>query len=250
MGKQNDIREGRGERLKRLRKAKGVTLEEVHKKTNIHVQMLKDIEKDAMDKISPVYAKGLLKIYCKYLGVDPRDFIEEYTKDEPKRPDMPDFSSKIETPAPALDKPRLNISVIKKQVKIKPIIFVVCLLLLGIVVFKFGKGCKSTAAPTPRPKSEVSTPTATAVITEPTLGIRAKEDCWLEVKTDDRTVFKNILKKGQFEHWEAKQKIEFSLGNAGGVDVEVNGKLLSPLGRRGQVIKNIMITKESLRVPK
>ena len=70
------------------------------------------------------------------------------------------------------------------------------------------------------------------------------------MKIDGQTIFRNVLKKGHFEYWEAKKEIEFSLGNAGGVDVEVNGKLFSPLGRRGQVIKNIKITKEGLAVPK
>jgi cytoskeleton protein RodZ len=248
MAKGNDTKESRGERLRRLRKAKGLTLEEVHRRTNIHITILKAIEGDTMDEISPAYAKGLLKIYCNFLGVNPKDFIKEYTKeDEPKKSDMPD-SSKVETPAP-LDKPRLNISVIKKQIKIKPIILVICLLLLGIAAFKFGKSISTTIPkPKPRPKPQVSSPMP--VITEPTLDIRAKEDCWLEVKTDGKTVFRNILKKGQFERWEAKQRIEFSVGNAGGVDVEVNGKLFSPLGRRGQVIKNITITKQGLRVPK
>ena len=63
-------------------------------------------------------------------------------------------------------------------------------------------------------------------------------------------VFQNILKKGRYESWQADQKIEFSLGNAGVVDLEVNGKLVSNLGRRGQVIKNIVITREGLTIPR
>ena len=85
---------------------------------------------------------------------------------------------------------------------------------------------------------------------KPRLGILAKEDCWLEVKLDGKTILNYILKKGRFEEWGAKERIEFSIGNAGGVDVEVNGESLPPLGRRRQVIKNIIITKQGLTVPK
>ena len=82
------------------------------------------------------------------------------------------------------------------------------------------------------------------------LGAYAREDCWILLKADGRVVFQNILKKGRSENWQADQKIEFSLGNAGVVDLEVNGKRMPVLGRRGQVIKNIVITKEEgLRVP-
>jgi hypothetical protein len=57
------------------------------------------------------------------------------------------------------------------------------------------------------------------------------------------------LKKGRFENWYAKDKIELSLGNAAAVDLEVNGRPISNLGRKGQALKNIVITKEGLMIP-
>jgi hypothetical protein len=102
------------------------------------------------------------------------------------------------------------------------------------------------AAASAKPQSQQKIEETVAVISGIRLGIRAKEDCWLHVKTDGKTVFQNILKKGRFENWQAKEKIELSLGNAGVVELEVNGKLISSLGRRGQAVKNILITKEGL----
>ena len=136
-------------------------------------------------------------------------------------------------------------------------------MLLALLAFRIGKG---VSVHRQQPHSEKISPQQPAVaskqlseqledspapvITNPRLGIFAKQDCWLEVKTNGRTIFAGVLKKGNFEHWEANDSIEFSLGNAGGVDVEVNNKLLPALGRRGQVIKNILVTKEGLAVPK
>jgi cytoskeleton protein RodZ len=252
-----DTAETRGERLSRLRKAKGLTLEKVHKRTKIHIEVLKALEQDAVSDMAPAYVSGLLKIYCHFLGVDPKDFIGEPVQDRMM-------------PALPLDKPRVNVSVIKDQFRLKPVIIVVGLVFLAIVAFKFGKNISlyresrlkkqpaavkkvSKAAKRDSANVQSAAPVplvSSSVVSEPKLGIRAKEDCWLEVKIDGKTIFRNILKKGHFEYWEAKKRIEFSLGNAGGVEVEVNGKLFSPLGRRGQVIKNIIITKEGLRVPK
>jgi hypothetical protein len=82
------------------------------------------------------------------------------------------------------------------------------------------------------------------------ISINAIDDCWIQLKVDGKTVFQNILKKGRFESWQAKEKIELSLGSAGAVQLEVNGKLIPPLGRRGQVLKNIVITKDGLKVGK
>lgn len=244
--KEKEAKESRGERLRSLRKAKGLSLEEVHQRTKIHIGVLKALEEDTVVNMAPAYVKGLLKIYCSFLGVDFKDFIEEQSKEEYVSDSTP-------------IKPRVSIAVIKKGVKLKlrPIIFVVCLLVLTIALFKIGQGIsirqksgfkKESPTEVVSTKKEVSSPAP--VITNPRLGIRAKENCWLEVKTDGKTVFKGVIKKGRFEYWEAKKAIEFSLGSAGGVEVEVNGRLFSPLGRRGKVIKNIKVTKEGLTVPK
>jgi hypothetical protein len=76
------------------------------------------------------------------------------------------------------------------------------------------------------------------------VGIRARENCWIKAKVDGKVVFADILKKGRFESWQGKEKIELSLGNAGGIDLQLNDKLISPLGRKGQAIKHLVITKE------
>ena len=227
-----------------MRKAKNLTLEEVSGKTRIHIRILKALEEDAVAEIAPAYVKGLLKIYCAFLMVDPNDFIEEQVKE------------KILPPPPV--KSYISISVIKKQLKLRPVIIVICLLILSITTFKFGKRianyrtsrlkeAPSVATVVPEPEAPAFLASAT---NKPRLGIRAKEDCWLEVKLDGKTILNYILKKGRFEEWGAKERIEFSIGNAGGVDVEVNGESLPPLGRRRQVIKNIIITKQGLTVPK
>lgn len=82
------------------------------------------------------------------------------------------------------------------------------------------------------------------------LSVYAKEDCYIDVKLDGKLIFKNVLKKDNRESWQAKEKIELSLGNAAGVDLEVNGKLMPTLGRRGQILKNILITKDTLDIPR
>ena len=78
------------------------------------------------------------------------------------------------------------------------------------------------------------------------LTILAKENCWISLKVDGRVVFQSVLTKGRSNNWQGKERMELSLGNAGAVDLEVNGKLISNLGKKGQALKNILITKEGL----
>jgi len=60
-----------GTMLKEARVAKGITLLEVEKQTKIRLKFLEAIEKDAYQLLpSPVYAKGFVKNYSEYLGLD------------------------------------------------------------------------------------------------------------------------------------------------------------------------------------
>ena len=70
--------ESKGARLKSIRLAKGISIEDASKKTKIHLNILKSIEEGSIGNLNPVYLKGFLKIYCKFLGVDPREFIPDY----------------------------------------------------------------------------------------------------------------------------------------------------------------------------
>jgi cytoskeletal protein RodZ len=276
--------ESPGTKLKRLRLEKGISLEEVHKKTKVHLDILKAIEEDNLINFSPVYLKGFLKIYCKFLGVDPHDYIPDYKEPEYKAvlADKLKESSKksvsffqVASNVIGYLKPYLE------NLKRKNIIVALVVIIGVILFFKLGKTVSTkgtsaikisrtaTTAKTNDKKtqttkvSQSSSATTEAQPSQSTiaipqdksvtvikLGIRAKEDCWIQLKADGRMVFQNILKKGRFESWQADQRIEFSLGNAGVVDLEVNGKLVSNLGRRGQVIKNIVITKEGLTIPR
>ena len=247
-----------GERLKSARLQKGLSLEEVHKKTRVHFNILKAIEEDSLVNFSPVYIKGFIKIYCKFLGIDPKDCMPDYKESKSTVSYVSDFREK---PAPSLKIPLLRFFSLKAM-HIKPkaiaagiliLIFIIALFNLGkFISFKARRMAKRTEAPAVISRTETKATTAklqnfpAAKIIS--LDIHAKENCFVQVKLDGRVIFQNILKKGRSESWQAKDKIELSLGNAGVVELEVNGKRISGLGRKGQALKNILITKEGLSV--
>lgn len=246
-----------GTKLKNLRLQKGLSLEEVHKKTKIHLNILKAIEEDSLINFSPVYIKGFLKIYCKFLGVDPRDCIPDYKEPKAKISYVSDFQEK---PAPSFKIPSFKLFPLK-AIHIKIIVTIILILIFIIGLFNLGKFISSKASRLSKraelpavissktgnrvPKPKLQNSPALKIIT---LDIYAKENCFIQVRADGRVMFQNILKKGRSESWQAKDKIELSLGNAGVVELEVNGKRIPGLGRRGQAIKNILITKEGLSV--
>jgi cytoskeleton protein RodZ len=270
--------ESLGIRIKNLRLAKGLTLEEAHKQTKIHLNILKAIEEDNLINLDPIYVKGFLKIYCKFLGVEPGDYIpesKEKEKAESKAAAALYGPEPVENPESALKKFSLKLPPVKLpaiKLPLKQIITAALAVALIFALFQFGKFISQQIKRVPKK----SAPAAEAVVKKvpvppsspkikkhpaapipaqsSTSGIRlsilTKEDCWINLKSDGKLAFRGILKKGRTESWQADDRIELSLGNAGVVNLEVNGKLITNLGRKGQSLKNIVITKEGLNIGK
>ena len=67
--------------------------------------------------------------------------------------------------------------------------------------------------------------------------MRLTDHCWAEVQVDGKTVFEGMLEKGKTEHWKGKETVILRAGNAGAVELTVNGKNLGKLGNKGEVVE-------------
>ncbi len=81
---------------------------------------------------------------------------------------------------------------------------------------------QSAARPAPRPGLRAA--------------LRITSRCWLRASADGRVIRQETLPAGQRVTFHAKKRLELVLGNAGGVTLRVNGKLM-PTGRPGQVVQ-------------
>lgn len=268
-----------GEKLKKIRQQKGLSLEDAHKKTKIHLNILKAIEGDSLTNLSPIYLKGFLKIYCKFLGLDPKECLPDYK--EPQAPSLARVSSEAKDqplkPPSFLENVSLKLGSFQPNKKLKKIfIFILIILALGIILFKAGRFIASRPRPSPavahsrkereqaKPKVKVASSPAPAPRFQASsaklpkeasggisLVISAKDNCLVFVKVDGHVVLHRVLERGRSDSWKAKEKIELSLGNAAAVELIINGERFANLGRRGQQLKNITITqKDGLRIPR
>jgi cytoskeleton protein RodZ len=73
------------------------------------------------------------------------------------------------------------------------------------------------------------------------LRVQAKEETWLRVTIDDQHAKDVLLRPGQVVEWSAGAGFTLTLGNAGGVEVILDGQGLPPFGKSGQVIRNIRL---------
>ena len=74
---------GIGQRLVQAREVSGRTLEDAERDTRISRRYLQALEDEQFELIpAPVYARGFLRSYSQYLGLDPQELIARFPRDD------------------------------------------------------------------------------------------------------------------------------------------------------------------------
>ncbi len=79
------------------------------------------------------------------------------------------------------------------------------------------------------------------------LALMAHEATWLSLSADGKPVFSGIMQPNETRTVESKQFAKMRVGNAAGIEVRLNGKLLAPLGARGQVLV-VLFTPDNFQI--
>jgi cytoskeletal protein RodZ len=108
--------------------------------------------------------------------------------------------------------------------------------------------------PAPEPRPAVPEPrgmatasgadpaTVTGEVTSPyRLIARVSELTWIRVRMEDGRFTEETIPAGQVREWVSNAPFVLTVGNAGGVTLELNGRELPPLGARGAVISRLVI---------
>lgn len=253
-----------GLRLKKIRQERGFSLEDVQKKTKIHLNVLRAIEGDSVSNLSPIYLKGFIKIYCNFLGLDTKDFIGQGTK-----PDKPVLNATIGRPIGERAEKRtsfikdasVKLGSMRPWFNLKKIIIPAVLIIIFIFLISSCFKLISSGRRKPAQRAKILMPVSVSKAADKkskvnaltlgqnfTLQIFARNKSWISAKVDGKVIFHGVLARGRSETWQAKEKVELSLGDAGAVELQVNDQRFSNLGRRGQPLKNILINKDGLKI--
>jgi hypothetical protein len=87
--------------------------------------------------------------------------------------------------------------------------------------------------PRPVAKSDVSIPVTVSRTRH--AEIRVTEPVWVSAVSDGKEIFQKLLAKDETRQIDFADKALVRVGNAGGVEIRVDGKSLGPLGQRGQI---------------
>lgn len=246
---------GVGERLREQRIKLGLTLEEVEEQTKIRRFYIEAIENEDYKSLpGKVYIIGFLRSYCKILNINPKDIIDEFNASWPDTDNVANYVK--EATLREKKAPKINFNYNK--------LLRFSIIVLAIVVLLGVNKLWNKPTPVPPPQDPIinqpnnneeemlgETENDTNLEQEPIyIGVNleiipVRGDCWLEVSIDNQTVYSGILRQGEEKLvFQSETEIHVRFGNAGAVDIVLNGELLDPIGNMGEVVRKTFTLEE------
>jgi len=262
-----------GSTFKNARESMGLTLEQIAAETRIGTRFLEAIESEQFHLLpGGIFSRGFVRTYAEHLKLDPDKAVADFERQSSYREPTVD-GMRVSAPQPN-----------KNNQSLYPIAIGILVALMIVVYLTTREQTKpvdanqlpvETATPVPTPAPEPAPQTVTPVPSTPPVGsteetppqpsplavpatpetskknltivLSARQTTWIKVRTDGASINGGeILQPGATRRYTAQASIGLSVGNAGGVDIQVNDHPLRPLGPNGRV-RSITITPENLK---
>lgn len=244
-----DDRPSVGRVLAEARLAAGLTVEQLSTSTRVRIPIIHAIERDDFSRCGgDFYARGHIRLLARMLGVDPEPLVArfdaEHAGQQPLMPPPQLFEAERIQP----DRRRPNWTAAMVAAIAVVIVFV------GFNLFSGGGGAGNGAA---GDKSSTSSPSTSQRSPSPTKPAPSSSDIaavpadkvtvkltavggrsWVSVtNSNGESKFQNVLEEGKSKTFDDDKKLNLTIGNAGVVQMFVNGKDLGKAGEEGRVVR-------------
>lgn len=237
-----------GADLKAAREAAGQSVEDVVRATRIRGELLRRIEADDFEGCGgAVYARGHVRSIATHLGIDPAPLVAEFDRQTPGD-HVPAAREIFEREVIAMPE-RTGPNWTAAMAGVAGLLLVVALVSLFNTNGRGGVPDTavlplSTSSPTPSPAVTTASPSAPPVVAGQIPGsgvfLRVKlvnTRSWVTVRADGKTIHEGLMRMGDQKDFTAKTKLHVVFGNAGAVQIVVNGRDLGSPGRAGEVVR-------------
>ena len=229
-----------GQRIRAAREARGLSLSDVAQQIRIRSVYLAAIEDESWSTIgAPVYIRGFLRTYARFLGLDPEEVVAAFNRTQPAPAQtLPGREAPLEEDEP---RPRRSAALIW-------IAAVVAVVLIAFVTYNEltlrrsapvpAVAVATTAPPSAAPAGATPAPAATpGPSTKSTLALVLSAPSWLRVTVDGNVSMEGTFPAGTSKTFRGKNAL-VRIGNAGGVEIYVDGKDVGKLGKNGDVVEH------------
>ena len=227
-----------GSLITKARLDAGLSIDELASRTNIRHSVLLEMEIDNFNNCGgEIYAKGHLKNIAKALRADTDEFLYLYEQEQ---------GHSVRSMREML----VESNVIGQEQQHKKYSWKVLLMisvgtlavaaLVQIIISNSSSQVRTpvqyqvTTSPSATPSAQGSYSTGTGVNVR-VQATRGKS--WLFVSDDQgQTLFSGEISQGDIKEFSSGATLNLKVGNAGGVDLQVNGKEIGAIGADGQVV--------------
>jgi cytoskeleton protein RodZ len=220
---------GIGPALRKARLLRGKSIEEASRETRIRAEYLQALERERFESLlGDVYARGFLRSYSTYLGLDADKVLTIYNRHfGGPRSTLP---APLPGPARRHLLPHPHVPIAGRHHPSWAFMIGVALLVLAVFGV-LGLLSRSRFGPS---AAGVSGAQASISVLPPTVTVevRSTEPIHLVVRTDDQVEFDDVLQGGEGRSWVANSRIEIQLERGGVASVTVNGHSLGKPGKR------------------
>lgn len=251
-----------GEALKKRRAEKGLTLSQVEEETKIRSRYLEALEEEQFNVIpGRVYVKGFLRTYGTFLGLNALELLTEYEKLNSEVKIKPEETTITRTQQrKKREASKVSFQWNPKWNKFLALMGAVILLVLMNKFYPWGGSDTARRDPAPTnnkvqeetktpnqqsPKETANNENKQAEVQKPevqkpkgvNLELALKDgDSWMQVRADGNTIFEGIAKEGETKSFTGQEKVFVKLGNAGAVEITLNGESIGKIGKLGTVV--------------
>ena len=234
-----------GSQLAGARRERTLSLADVTRQTKIQPWVLEALEADRLSELmSPVYVKGFLTTYARFLHLAPEPLLAQLPQPEPepKQAALPPTAPPPMPMAIRFSRPHLHRLATSIAVTAAVIGLVVANPLrrvpwLSLRSVRLPRLASLTSVKEPiRPPPP---PTLTLLATDPLeLSVTAHRTTWIQVKADGKLLIEQRLPRGAKERWSAKRQFELIVARPSDVELSLNGQSISPfaIAHRGRVL--------------
>lgn len=240
-----------GETLTAARNARGLTVEDVAGATRIRATVVRAIEAEDFGPCGgAVYARGHLRSIAGVLGLDPSPLVEEFDRVHGWAPAPMTMPGLDRATAASAERRRPNWTAAMAAALV-----VVCVA-AGVHLLRSSGGpsgiitapqLSGAASPSVRPSSPSTTrplppPKDATALVDPnsvTVQVRIPTDkSWVSITNSTGTrLFQGVLTAGMSRVFRDPKQLRLVIGNAGAVDLVVNGRDLGAAGAPGAVTR-------------
>ncbi len=248
--------------LRRQREVREIDLREIADSSKVSMSYLRALEEDRFDVLpAPVFAKGFLRQYARYVGLDPEEVVNFYlAARSPEGEEQPALEPRLAAEPPSRNYLWVALATV-----------VILVLLVWLLSFLSERARTETppadsSAPVPvSPPSAAPDASAAAgstaetpaepepAVDEPAADPRVPllvtldfmSDCWVEASIDGNEKISELKVQGESMLLEAEELVEFKVGNVDAVQVEVNGHPFAIEDRKGTSVRRVRIDLET-----